>query len=283
MTKKELNELLDILIEISEDEDEENNQDKKMKRKDIQIYEFFHKQIPYGLWDNGLYTPLEVGAALRNPVYEDYARDNSGDSISDWNSVFAETTGIWWVYRNTDTPYVGVCQYRRRLYFPEHYDFESVFADRKVIVPEPLCVDTVYAQYKAAHNEEDLRRVGLIIEDKFPEYKEDWQKYIVEGKKLYYGNSVIMKREEFNKFCTWLFFILFAFLHLTWLASPADVEEYVKDNMERGVQCKIRGLGYQMQLCGFLTERLLTLWIRHNYRQEEIMEIPYTKMENIGI
>ena len=46
-------------------------------RKDARIYIVGHKPVEYGIWDNDLYQPIQVG------TNEDFCnvRDNTGDNI----------------------------------------------------------------------------------------------------------------------------------------------------------------------------------------------------------
>ena len=47
---------------------------------------FYHKEVPYGIWEDEIWTPLEVGASLREKVYDFGFRDNEGENISKWNA-----------------------------------------------------------------------------------------------------------------------------------------------------------------------------------------------------
>jgi hypothetical protein len=37
---------------------------------------------------------------------------------------------------------------------------------------------------------------------------------------------------------------------------------------------------WQMAVGGFLSERIFTLWLLHNYNKDEIFTLPYKKMES---
>ncbi len=58
---------------------------------DVKIYLMTHKE--YNLLDNGLYTPLFLGAEGKEETF-DYLRDDVGDNISSKNSIYSEITGL---------------------------------------------------------------------------------------------------------------------------------------------------------------------------------------------
>ena len=78
------------------------------KRKDAQIYELVYKPVDYDLWDNQLYTPLQVGAE-RTGFDIVPLKDNTGDNISSNNDFYSEATGTYWIWKNAPhTKYVSM-------------------------------------------------------------------------------------------------------------------------------------------------------------------------------
>ena len=59
-----------------------------------------------------LYVPLLSGSVQHSDDFG-YLRDDSGDNISDLNDYYAEMTGEYWVWKNSDADIVGFCHYRR--------------------------------------------------------------------------------------------------------------------------------------------------------------------------
>lgn len=251
------------------------------KRKDINVYIYTHKELPYGIWDNSLYTPLQVGFA------DDLCtcRDNTGDNISEWNPLFLELTGLYWIWKNIHTPYKGACQYRRRLELPEDYDFEELFKDAKVLAPVPLQLGApVLMQYSMFHNPFDIATCKKALLELYPDYAEDWEKYIVNGYTLFYSNGYIMKAEDFDAYCEWLFSVLNRTKEKLGFNSIEDVRHHVEKAIESGIiNARARtDISYQMEILAFLSERLFTLYVLKNF-PDKIATIPYKKYEGIRI
>ena len=71
------------------------------------------------------------------------------------------------------------------------------------------------------------------------------------------------------------------------VSTPQRLRERVIYNMEVGKYPKHmrpeerpeEAIRWQMSIGGFLSERIWTLWLLHNFKEEEILKIPYNKME----
>lgn len=249
----------------------------------------FHKKVDYPLWENEeIWTPLEVGAALRDRVYEFGSRDNEGENISKWNDLFAETTGIYWLWKHlTGKKYAGQVQYRRRFDIHTEKDLDELFSKVKVIAAAPIRFGcSIRGQYNYCHNPEDMERIKNIIFRLYPEYEESWDKYIENGHVLFYSNGFIMLEEDFKRYCEWLFSILFEFKKEMGWESPEALRTWVENEIKAGKRRNANGQGkpdgalkYQSQLCGFISERLWTLYLLHNYKEGEIGVLNYLKME----
>lgn len=178
--------------------------------------------------------------------------------------------------------YIGTCQYRRRLEFAEDTDFKKIFKEHDIILPKPLVMGVPVAlQYGACHNIEDIKSMEAIVKDLYPDYADDWDKHINKGNIIYYSSGMVMKKKDFIKYCKWLFPLFDEFKKRHDINSVEDARKYVEANIKAGKHKSTRGIDYQMQLFGFLQERLFTLYVKHNFKTP--LEIPYKKFENIGI
>ena len=249
------------------------------KRTDAQIYIYTHKPLDYGIWDNQLYTPLEVGAYYREPVEK--VRDNRGDNMSEWNPILAETTGTYWIWKNApkDLKYIGTCQYRRRIEFPEDENFDELFNKCDVVAVEPIENCNPWLQYTWCHSERDMKDLKAAIVDLYPDMLQDFERYIEAGSKIFYSNSFILRHEDFDEYCKFLFGIFEWFQAERGWVDPAKAIEDIKNEILDGSRHNDRGYRYQSQLFGFLGERLWTLWVQTKFSR--VCLVPYKKYENV--
>lgn len=258
-------------------------------REDARIYIIGHRPVDYGIWNNDLYQPIQVG---NNEDFCDI-RDNTGDNIAEWNPIYAENTALYWIWKNRPEGlrYVGVCQYRRRLEFKEDFDFDELFKDFDVVAGMPLMqFPSVLHQYAACHSPMDISRLNYIIEREYPEYLDSFTKYIGEGRFLFYSNGFVMRAEDFDRYCEFLFGICDRFREENGWDTPEIAEERIDQEIDEGYRRGKDGHigsdgkggnGYQHQILGFLSERILTLFICHNFAHNKTYCLPYTKYEGV--
>lgn len=63
--------------------------------------------------EDSIYLPMQVGAKGKETI--GYLRDDTGDNISEKNSMYCELTAMYWLWKNSDADYCGVVHYRRFL------------------------------------------------------------------------------------------------------------------------------------------------------------------------
>lgn len=273
------------------------------KSKDVKIFDLCYAKKDYEFIDNEFITPLQVGAANGTDVCE--LKDNTGANISAANFFYIENTGIYWIWQNVkDAKYKGQFQYRRPFENIENIkDYDKIFKNYDVITCKPfnhpenskpteeeprfIPANTVLEGYGFSNCEDDIRMLGFILKNRYPDYAEDWDKYIVNGENLYYSNGFIMRSEDYDKYCEFLFNCLNDWANLTHIQTQLDVYVHVARNLGAGKYKKYDNpfavssneIRWQCSIGGFLSERLWTLWLLHNFKKERIMEIPYHKME----
>ena len=272
------------------------------KRKDIQVYSLCYAQKDFDFINTDCITPLQVGAANGTNVCR--TKDNTGNNISAENYFYIENTGTYWIWKNVkDAAIKGQMQYRRPFSGIAELDIEETMKTYDVITCEPfhhpdhkepteteklvISADTVEQGYWFSNCIDDLYVLELVIQLYHPEMYDDYVKYIKNGPDLYYSNGFIMKAEDYDRYCEFLFDCLDKYRELTSINNEADLIEHVRYNVEVGKYPRYGGqksipeqaLKWQCSIGGFLSERIWTLWLQHTFKPEKILKLPYVKQE----
>ncbi|MBO6129330.1 MAG: DUF4422 domain-containing protein [Pseudobutyrivibrio sp.] len=175
-------------------------------------------------------------------------RDDVGDNISNENKKYCELTALYWLWKNADSDYVGLCHYRRHFCLTEQERRQILNSNIDVVVTVPVMnYPSVLEIYERDHDPMDWKIMKKGIMVLYPDYLFDLIK--VERGNFYFGyNMFIAKKEIFKKYCKWLFEIL-DFCNK--YCEPKDDE-------------------YQNRFLGFLGERLLTVYMLHHYDEFRI-------------
>ena len=242
------------------------------QERDIKILIAMHK--PYRVICDPVYYPVHVGA-FSSPAFEaegpnPILSDDQGDNISSKNPNFCELTGLYYMWKNQPSDYLGIVHYRR--YFGSGRskdkwdriasgdDIRERLEKSPVILPKPrnYFIETNYSQYAHAHHASDLDETRKIIEEKYPSYLAAYDSYM----KRTYGhrfNMFVMRRDLADQYLAWLFDILFE------LEKRIDISGYSS---------------YDKRVFGFISERLIDPWIETNHYSYE--EMPVIDMEDVN-
>ena len=211
----------------------------------IKIFTITHKLFTPP--PNPMYVPLHVGRAGKEDL--GFLGDHTGDTISLKNASFCELTGMYWLWKNYhSSEYIGICHYRRYLLnengtlFTET-ELSSLLKQYDMITTKLLTLPgSYYDGFSTNHHIKDLLTTGGVIQEKYPEYSSTFEQ-LIHGPHTYFGNIFITSKKEYDRYCQWLFDILF------------EVEK----------RCDFTGYnGYQIRLFGFLSEFLQTVWIQYH-------------------
>lgn len=280
------------------------NEFKGTKSDEIKIYTLCYANKDFAFLDDAVITPLQVGASNGTDICK--LKDNTLDNISDKNYFYVEGTGTYWIWKNVNNAkYKGQMQYRRPLSgVTEKMDFDEIFGDYDVITCKPfnhpenskptaeqqICIPakTVEEGYKFSNCIDDLVIIELVVKMYHPEYSDDYDKYIKKGENLYYSNGFIMRSEDYDKYAEFLFDCLGHYLEFTNIKNEENLINHVKYNLEVGKYIRYSReeinnpnvIRWQSEIGGFLSERIWTLWLLHNFNKDRIYELPYIKMEN---
>lgn len=196
-----------------------------------------------------IYLPVQVGAVGKAKF--GFETDDTGDNISVKNDGFCELTGLYWAWKNIkNADAIGLCHYRR--YFKAIPSvIETLIAKKGCILPKPrnYFIETAYSQYAHAHHAIDLDATRAIIEERHPDCLAEFDA-TMKSTKGHRFNMLVMKRPLLDRYCEWLFDILFE------LEKRLDISSYSPNDR---------------RVFGFVGERLLDVWIRANC-------IPYAEL-----
>ena len=233
-----------------------------MKNKlNVRILVCCHKKDVMATQDP--YMPIHVGKALHPELDLGIQGDNTGDNISDKNGSYCELTGMYWAWKNLkDVDIIGLCHYRR------YFDIESPRSLNKepiirkdipfisipnlqkildkydIILPgKSYFCDSLWDAYAIGHNCLDMKVVEDVISQIYPKYINAF-KYIMKENNSYCPcNMLICTKSRFDDYCSWLFAIM------TKVEQRIDISNY---------DC------YQKRVFGFISERLLNVYVYHN-------------------
>lgn len=218
---------------------------------DIKIIIATHKK--YWMPSDQMYLPLHVGKKGKDDL--GYTGDDSGDNISEKNANYCELTGLYWAWKNLNAEYKGLAHYRRHFTMKgakgtkqekvmTQAQLETLLKRTDIVLPNPrnYFIETNYSQYVHAHHAEDLDVTREILVERYPKYVKAFD----ETMKSTVGhrfNMFIMKADLFDRYCEWMFDVLFE------LEKRLDISQYS---------------AYDSRVFGFVSERLLDIWIQTN-------------------
>lgn len=261
--------------------------------KDVKIH-IFHYKPGKIIVDNPMWKHIWAGKNGAEK-HEGLIGDDTGENISNKNRYYSELTGLYWVWKNMKSDIIGSCHYRRYfttskiplshkikqlLYYPVGifkkrrgliYTRNLKYWKSKIILKSEVVnilksYDAVLPvqrkfkysikeHYNKYHNINDLILIEKIIKENCQEYIESYIT-VLKGNTMFANNMFILKWDMFDELMEWLFSILFKF------EEEINLDEY-KD--------------YQERIFGFLSERLITVWILHNNIKYKELPLIYFK------
>lgn len=223
----------------------------------MKIFIISHKPIE-AITDQPIYEILLVGQAVKLKDNR-YYRDDQGINISQKNWMYNELTGVYWVWKNVNTDIIGICHYRRYFVSPLGKIVNLLFHKNTNFLREKN-VKRILQSYQAiVHNKTYFRSnnkdqfcmnlnpifleiTEIAISEICPEYLNAYRK-VLERKYAHLLNMVITKKKIFDRYCEWLFPILFR-------VEEELVKNYSDIELSRSI--------------GMIGERLLDVWLFYN-------------------
>lgn len=177
---------------------------------DIKVIVASHKK--YEMPKDEMYVPVQVGAEGKEDI--GFIRDNTGENISVKSPGFCELTGLYYAWKNINCEYLGLVHYRRLFKGKNGVlskaEAENLLSKSKVLLPKKrnYYIESLYSHYEHTMFIEPLDITGEIIKEKCPEYLPEFQN-LKKRKSAHMFNMFIMDKNIADKYCEWLFDILF--------------------------------------------------------------------------
>lgn len=228
--------------------------------EDVAIYVVTHKK--YNVLSEKPYVPLCVGGFQSQGCLT----EQSGRNIAHLNAKINECTALYWIWKNTDTKYVGMNHYRRYFYNNELKSVDNfldlphiagILREYDIILTkvQAMAGTTAYGQlYRSMDHalcEAGYAAVRQGIANRQPQYLQAFDD-VMNGHNIFLCNLFVTRREVLDRYCEWLFSFLIE------AAEAVDVEGYDS---------------YSRRVVGFFAERMWTVWLRRN--RLKIKEQPY--------
>ena len=212
----------------------------------VKILVACHK--PAKVYQDEVYTPIQVGKALHPELDLGFITDATGDNISSKNGNYSELTAQYWAWKNLkDVEYIGLCHYRR--YFKHLVTFENIdtilgnHADVLQVERLEESIDLA-TRLMLWTSREDYYIFLMCLRKVHPE---DFSKALeyLGGNMFSPFNMFIIKKKLFDEFARWQFEIF------------SEMEKYVR----------LSSYSRQKRLYGYLSEPLLSIYAYiHNLR-----------------
>ena len=247
------------------------------------VYVITHKPFDYAKELPSGYVPMMVGANKNsNPL--NYLADNTQDNISDKNPEYCELTGLYWMWKNSKAKNIGLTHYRRFFYSKSIGGRFAMYAylilignkvkpalisqldewlneyDWIIAHPEDEGGKDLWIQFKKANHEIDMQHTRDVIAEKSPEYVEAFDKVMHSSSWMSPYNMFYASKQKSDEYCQWLFDILFE------VEKRTDMTGYTD---------------YQKRLYGFLSERLLNVWLE-KHKEYKIKYLTVFKTDDLS-
>jgi len=186
---------------------------------------------------------------------------------------YAEMSKLYYIYelyRNgtLSSKYIGLSHYRRYFNFLDNIpDLDKLFKNYDaILVKKYRFKRNIKIQYCRFTFCKPLEEVIQIIKEKKPEYYHTTIKSL-NANDGYFKNMFIMKKQDFFKYCEFIYGILFEFDRRHNFTSDLDILNYLKKYYSEKLAF------HHLRIQGFLSERLSTIFFKHNFKRVKIFPV----------
>lgn len=192
---------------------------RKLKENESEVRSILKIFMAFSIWDSKeaelshapWICPIQVGTKLSRRKMGSVS-DDTGDNISQYNSLFAEMTGAYWIWKNEmSSEYKGLCHYRRHFVITK----EEILALRQnridVLLPTPRYVPGGIRNMFLEETPVKSRvfeSMLFAVSELYGDERDKLEAYL-DSRFYYPNNMVVAKRDIYDRYCSWVFPILF--------------------------------------------------------------------------
>lgn len=191
-------------------------------------------------------------------------------------NCYSEMSKLYYIYELYKkgiirSKYVGLNHYRRYFIFKDNIpNLDNIFKEYDIILNTPLFYKPGMKKHFCKFNScRHYNEIIDIIKTIRPEYYKAAIK-TMNLKRIFICNLFIMKKDDFLKFCEFIFDVLFEFDKRHNFTSDEDVLNYFKK-----IYNNSEDLYYQYRIQGFLSERLGNIFYYKNFKKIKIYSFGY--------
>lgn len=236
---------------------------KNKPEEDVTMLVAAHKH--YWMPEDAVYMPLQVGAQGQGAL--GWQRDDEGEQISGKNPVYHELTGQYWMWKNHQSKFCGLCHYRR--YFGKWDIFRGkkqrildgddilrLLEKHHVILPHKQRYRQGFgaAKYDRIYQAQAWDVVREVLKKQHPRQLRVYDD-VMKRRRGHRFNMFIMSQRLFHQYSRWLFTILF--------------------EVEKRLDEQHAPMDARMFSC--ISERLIDVWLEVN--QVKYREVPMVNLE----
>lgn len=246
----------------------------------VKIYQCFHKPYPHALCN--WIQPLALGRF----EHEGMISERTGENVAELNPFYNEIAAYYWIWKNAREPIVGLYHYRRVMGFkldnawadPFGFSMETspfvlnyfssddqlaslhrLMSCSDAIIPRLTVTNGASAkQYVKVHDPESWQVFVQVLEEKLPHLM-PYMPLFTHTNLVTAFNMFVMRRDTFGRYCQDLF----------------SVVDTVFDRLGPRVHYYLR------RYPGFLAERFMLIWMRHE--RLRVAEVPMILLDDGSI
>lgn len=223
---------------------------------DIKLFVVSHKKLDN---NSALLKEREIIYVGKNSTKfkteNDYVDCDKKDNIADKNPVFCELTALYYIWKNVKCDCVGIEHYRRFFRNGKRIPIKKSKIEKYLKQHDLIAVNvfpffpiSIKRHFIHNHGKEYYEILRESVSRNYPDYLKYFDKKM-NGFKISFFNMLIAPKEIFDKYCEFIFTILF------------DIEKTMK----------IPEDPYQRRMIGFMAERLLSAFIAGSHYKAKLV------------